>query len=319
MHLLEVTKLSRQEEAGFVVHDVSFSQQGGEKLGLAGATGSGKTTLLKMLAGLVQPYSGQIFFDGERVLGPEEKLMPGHPHIAYLSQHFELHPHYRVAELLEMANQLSGEEAALIYSICRIEHLLKRWTNQLSGGERQRIALARVLVAAPKLLLLDEPYSNLDAFHKTGLKAVVEAISEQLGITCILISHDPLDVLSWADKILVLQKGRVVQKGTPVHVYQQPVSEYAAALFGRYTLMTLSLAKAFSAIADLEMSSLSHFFRPEHFRLVTDDTKGVKGEVTNARFMGSFYELEIAIAGNKVITNHPETYRQGDSVFVALV
>jgi ABC-type sugar transport system ATPase subunit len=319
MHLLHVSGISRQEEGAYVLQDVSFTQEAGEKLGLAGATGSGKSTLLKTLAGLVQPHAGSVLFEGARVPGPEEKLMPGHARIAYLSQHFELRNNYRVAELLDMANRLSKKEADLIYSICRIDHLLHRWTNQLSGGERQRIALAQVLVTAPRLLLLDEPYSNLDAFHKNILKSVIDAISEQLEITCILVSHDGADLLPWADKIIVLQKGRILQRDTPANVYRQPVSEYAAALFGKYTVLTPALAKAFSAVADLELNSLTRFFRPQHFKIVADENGRLKGEVTAARFMGSYYELEIAVAGSKIIANHDAALKQHDVVYISLL
>lgn len=319
MHLLHVTGVSRQEEGRQILQDVSFTQQDGEKIGLAGATGSGKSTLLKIIAGLVQPHAGAVVFESEQVLGPEEKLLSGHPRIGYLSQHFELRNNYRVIELLEMANGLAESEAALIYSICRIDHLLHRWTHQLSGGERQRIALAQVLIKAPRLLLLDEPYSNLDAFHKNLLKTVMEAIAEQLSLTCILVSHDGTDLLSWADKILVLQKGRIIQKDTPAKLYRQPVSEYAAALFGKYTVLTPALAKAFSSVADLELNSLTRFFRPEDFQIVADASKGVKGEVIDVRFMGAFYEIGIHIAGSKIIANYPTAFNSGDVIFVSLL
>src|SRR5580692_2230502 len=145
---------------------ISFVQQKGQKLALAGATGSGKSTLLKMIAGLLQPDEGEIWLDGQRVRGPLETLVPGHPGVAYLSQHFELWNNYRVGEILSYANDLSDEEAGTLYEMCRIDRLLGRRTDQLSGGERQRIALARLLVKPPRLLLLDEPYSNLDRIHK---------------------------------------------------------------------------------------------------------------------------------------------------------
>ena len=318
MHLLQVSGVSRQEAGAYLLHDVSFTQQPFQKLALAGATGSGKTTLLKIIAGLLQPHSGTVLFEGGRVKGPDEKLMPGHPGIAYLSQHFELLNHYRVEELVQMGNRLSDEAAAIICEVCRIDHLLKRWTHQLSGGERQRIALARLLVSAPRLLLLDEPFSNLDAIHRNILKSVIEAIGEQLNLTCILVSHDPADLLSWADEIVVLQNGKTVQRGSPLAVYQQPVSEYAAALFGNYNLMTPALAKAFSAYADMEMHHINRFFRPEQFRIVTDETSGLKGQLTQVRFLGSYYELEIAIAGTSIlVTSSNAGFKKGDFVFVS--
>jgi len=183
---------------------ISFTQEKGRKLAIAGETGSGKSTLLKMIAGLAAVGPGEVRFEGSRVLGPLERLVPGQPGIAYLSQHFELWNNYRVEEVLSYANDLSVEESVELYGICHIDHLLARRTDQLSGGERQRIALARLLVKPPRLLLLDEPFSNLDMIHKDILKSVIRDITQRLDITCLLVSHDPLDVLSWADEVLVV-------------------------------------------------------------------------------------------------------------------
>ena len=320
MSLLQVTNICRQEEGAYLVKDISFTQQPFQKIAVAGATGSGKTTLLKMIAGLMQPSSGTILFEGRRVEGPEEKLMPGHPDIAYLSQHFELRNHYRVEELLAMANHLTEKDAATIYEVCRIQHLLKRWTHQLSGGEKQRIALAIRLVSAPRLLLLDEPYSNLDAIHKNILKSVIEDIGERLTITCILVSHDPVDVLSWADEVLVLQNGEILQKGSPEDVYREPANEYAAALFGKYNLLSPSLAKAFSAFTDIEMNRINSFIRPQNFIIVSGENKGLKGEVMNVSFTGSSYEAKIRIGGNDLIVNAGQSsLTKGDTIYLSLV
>ena len=235
--LLKVSGISKQVGKDFALQEISFIQQSHQKIAIAGATGSGKTTLLKIIGGRAQADSGEVFFENKRVPGLAEKLIPGHPGIAYLSQHFELRNNYRVEEELAYTNSLSDKKAAAIYKVCRIDHLLQRKTDQLSGGERQRIALARLLTAAPRLLLLDEPFSNLDPIHKNNLKAVIHDIGEKLKITCILVSHDPLDTLSWADEILVLQDGRLLQRGSPERVYRQPVSEHAAGLFGKYNLL----------------------------------------------------------------------------------
>ncbi|HVG16933.1 MAG TPA: ABC transporter ATP-binding protein, partial [Chitinophagaceae bacterium] len=277
MDLVQVSGISRKEGEGFAIRDVSFVQPPFWKIGIVGATGSGKTTLLKMIAGLLQPTSGTVLLQGKRVKGPEETLLPGHPEIAYLSQYFELRHHHRVEDILEKANNLSAEEASIIYRACRVDHLLSRKEDQLSGGEKQRIALARLLVAAPILLLLDEPFSNLDTHHKNVLKSVIRELSDTLEISCIIVSHDPLDILSWADEIIVLKDGSIVQRGTPLEVYKRPVDEYTAALFGKYSVLGPSLAKAFSMITDIEMNRINSFIRPEAFSIVNNEQEGVRG------------------------------------------
>ena len=318
MDLLKVSGISRKEEGLLVLNDIHFSQQAFQKLAIAGATGSGKTTLLKIIAGLVQPTAGEVFFEGQKIKGPEEKLIPGHPSIAYLSQHFELRNHYRVEEILQMASHLSAEEVEIICAVCRIDHLLKRWTHQLSGGERQRIALARLLVSAPRFLLLDEPYSNLDALHRNILRMVIAEISEKMDITCTIVSHDPVDVLSWADEIIILQDGKMIQKAPPEEVYKQPVNEYAAALFGKFNVMSPSLAKAFSAFSDIELKDISSFIRPEQFQIGYDENSGVKGEVRKVLFMGSYYEVEVGISGHTIIVNSStNSFEKGEPVYVS--
>jgi iron(III) transport system ATP-binding protein len=149
MSLLEVRQIGKSEGGKTILADCSFKQERFQHIAIAGATGSGKTTLLRTIAGLVQPTNGEVFFEGEKIKGPGERLIPGHPFIAYLSQHYELRNHYHVEELIEMSNHLAEEEALKICRLCRIDHLLNRWTHQLSGGEKQRIALACLLVAAP--------------------------------------------------------------------------------------------------------------------------------------------------------------------------
>lgn len=196
MGFLEINNISKIQDGKWVVDDVSFSQAPFQKMAIAGETGSGKSTLLKMIAGLIQPDKGMIYFKDKHVLGPDYKLIPGHKDIAYLSQHFELRNSYRVEELLSYANKLTDEMANAIFEVCMINHLVKRKTDQLSGGERQRIAIARLLIGSPELLILDEPYSNLDLIHKNILKNVIREIGESLNITCLMVSHDPTDILS---------------------------------------------------------------------------------------------------------------------------
>ncbi|WP_139925490.1 ABC transporter ATP-binding protein [Hymenobacter sp. DG01] len=317
MSLLRVSGVSVQEKERFALHEVSFTQQRFQKLAIAAETGAGKSTLLQVVAGLVQPTAGQVWLNDKRVKGPAEQLMPGHPGISYLSQQFELPRFLRVEQVLRYANKLRAGAAEQLYEVCRISHLAQRRTDELSGGERQRIALARLLLSSPQLLLLDEPYSNLDMVHKRVLKAVVQDIGDQLGITCTLISHDPLDTLSWADEILVMQGGRIVQQGTPANIYRQPVSEYVAALFGGYNLFSGSLAKALTGRpADTRKRLLA---RPESLRLVAEATGGVAGTVIGSRFYGSYQELEVQVSGARVLVRATEaSYGPGQRVHLAL-
>lgn len=215
---------------------ITFTHRKGRRLAIIGETGSGKSNLLKIIGGLAATTEGSVWFEGRRVLGPLERLIPGEPGIAYLSQHFELWHNYHVNEVLSYANDLTPRETAELYRLCHIDHLLQRRTDQLSGGERQRIALARLLVHPPRLLLLDEPFSNLDMIHKRILKKVIADSAARFDITCILVSHDPHDILSWAHELLVLRDARLIQQGSPIEVYTRPIDEYCAALLGDYTL-----------------------------------------------------------------------------------
>ncbi|ALD20636.1 ABC transporter ATP-binding protein [Hymenobacter sp. DG25A] len=320
MRFLEVSGITLQERGNAVLQNISFTQQQFQKIAIAGETGSGKSTLLQTIAGLVQPTAGEVWLEENRVKGPTEKLVPGTPGVAYLSQQFELPKFLRVEQVLRYANKLSVEELDRLYDICRIRHLAQRQTNQLSGGERQRIALARLLLTSPKMLLLDEPFSNLDLGHKQVLKSVIRDIAEELSITCTLISHDPLDTLSWADEILVMQAGKLIQRGTPAQIYQQPVSAYAAALFGDYNLLTGPLLKALTQpLGARPKKGRQLLVRPEDVKLAPDARNGVNGTVTGVKFFGSYSEINISLLGSSITVITGESgILVGNSVAVSL-
>lgn len=311
MSLLTVSGISVVENEVPILQRISFTQQAGQKIAISGETGSGKSTLLQTIAGLVQPSEGTVHLNGTIVEGPHTKLVPGHPDIAYLSQQFELPQFLRVEQVLEYSNTLSAAEAEKLYEICRIRHLAKRRTNQLSGGERQRIALARLLSSWPDLLLLDEPFSNLDMGHKTILKAVLRDITEELGITLTLISHDPLDTLSWADEILVMQHGQLLQKGTPQHIYTQPVNAYAASLFGKYNVVPATIAKSAFGLENSAKPQL--LLRPEAISIVNEN--GVPAIVTAVHYYGSYYELDVQVQDiHLLVKTEQNSYKTGDKV-----
>lgn len=318
MPLLKVSNVTRQIEDTVAVNAVSFTQNKLEKIAIAGETGSGKSTLLKMIAGLVQPDSGTIEFDKRRIAGPDDKLVAGHADIAYLSQHFELQKFLRVEQVLEYANKLTDDEANTLFELCRIDHLLKRKTDELSGGEKQRIAIARLLISAPRLLLLDEPFSNLDMMQRNTLKLVLEDLCKGLKITCILVSHDPQDVLTWADKILIMKNGKVVQKGTPETVYKMPVNAYTAGLFGKFSTITpAETTLPIPGRSKIRQKEL--YLRPENLLLVSRNDKSVKGHVTKVIFTGDSYELELATPNEELIVQTEKSkYKPGDSVYISL-
>lgn len=306
MSLLSVSGIGKKDERGFEMSDISFTQEPFQHLAVAGETGSGKSTLLKIIAGLVQPDAGEVLLNKKPVPGPNDKLIPGIPEIAYLSQQFELPRHYRVEEILEYANQLPGREPGLLYEICQINHLLQRKTDQLSGGEQQRIAIARLLTTAPKLFLLDEPYSNADMIHKQLLKTIIRDIGERLKITCIMVSHDPLDTLPWAKQVIVLQEGQLVQEGTPLDVYYQPLDTYVAGLFGKYNMLTPAEVALFPGLNAWELDNGNFMVRPDGFELGSGDENAVEGTVENVFFYGSYFDVDVRIGRKKVVVRKME-------------
>lgn len=315
MALLQVLNVSRKENGIAAVEKISFTQQRLQKIAIVGETGSGKTTLLKLIAGLIQPTSGEIKFEGKRVEGPLEKLLSGHPQIAYLSQHFELRNNYRVEEELESKNLLTDDQATTIYNVCRIQHLLKRKTDQLSGGERQRIVLARLLTTSPKLLLLDEPFSNLDAVNKNIIKEVINDISIEMNISCIMVSHDAPEVLSWAESILVMRDGKIIQQGTPEEIYRQPANEYCAGLLGQYNLVNNTTA--FSGIAGERNDNKKILIRPEHINISKISYKAIHGVIQKILYWGSYYTIDVLIEEQVVViqtkNNH---FTSGEIVYI---
>ena len=316
MALLQVQHISKKFKNGLFIKDINFEQHSLQKIAIAGESGAGKTTLLKMISGHAQPDSGTILFNGERVIGSEEQLLPGHKQIAYLSQHYELLNNYRVEELIWFGNKLEQQTAQELFEICRISHLLKRRTDQLSGGEKQRISLCMLLVKSPKMLVLDEPFSNLDLIHTNTLKDVLEDVTQRLKITCLLTSHDPHDTLSWADEILVMKEGQIIQKGTPEEIYNKPVNEYAAGLFGTYNLLKPGVAALFG----ITSNNNNVLMRPEHFTIATTGT-GVKGIIQKILFHGSYSEVAVLIDDDAMIFVRvtKTKWKVGKEVFVNII
>jgi iron(III) transport system ATP-binding protein len=319
MAFLKVSGVTMLDNDSPVLSNITFSQKRFEKIAIAGETGSGKTSLLKIIAGLFQPDEGEVFFKNEKVKGPNDKLVPGHPAIAFLSQHFDLPKSLRVEQVLTYANNLSDEQASELFLVCQIDHLLKRRTDQLSGGEKQRIAIARLLISTPELLLLDEPFSHLDMVHKNTLKAVINDICDKLRITCILVSHDPHDTLSWADKIIIMRSGRILQNAAPEKIYSNPVDEYTAGLFGNFVLIDPQHINSLFRLKLPAKKGKKIMLRPESFSVAGKKERGVKGEVVNVEYFGNYCEADVVVNDTIVtIQTPPNKLQAGTKVNLKL-
>jgi ABC-type Fe3+/spermidine/putrescine transport system ATPase subunit len=316
MDLLQVKSISKKDERGFHLSNINFTQAFQKNITIAGETGSGKTTVLKIIAGLAQPDMGEVIFRNEKVIGPADKLIPGHKGIVYLSQDFRL-PHFlRVEQILEYANEWPVEKAEKLFSLCGIRHLFKRRTDELSGGEQQRIAIARLLIMDPQLFLLDEPFSNMDPANKELLKNIIKQIGKELNMSFIMISHDPVDTLPWADEIIVMKEGMIIEKNSPELIYSKPAFAYTAALFGKYNVLPAGLIKAFDNNLDIP-AGFQPIVRPEKCMIadspvtdhnnvsVSEQVLTLKGKVMATRYFGHYFETDLLI-GDHTITSRSQ-------------
>ncbi len=290
--------LCRRHGERTVVDYVSLRMDRGERLAVAGASGSGKSTLMRMISGLEQPDAGLVRFEGRRVRGPLETLVPGHPGIAYLGQHFELRKNYRVSDELAAWSLVPHNESDAIYEACRIKPYLHRWTHQLSGGERQRIALARALVTDPRLIILDEPFSNLDAVHKEVLKDVLLDLQQRIGISCLMVLHEGADILPWAERLIVMRDGRTVQLGRPRDLYFHPFDEDVAGLLGTYDILTApDLLERLVPRAPVGSRLL---VRPSSLEVVAPGQGDFDAVVEELRFMGPYHQALLRVVSERL-------------------
>lgn len=320
MSFLAVQNLYFHNPGKTAVENVSFTLDASDRLALAGETGSGKTSLVKMIAGLLQPQKGSVLLNGVRVLGADEQLIPGNKKIAYLSQHFELRNNYRVIELLNMVNEMQPEEAHKIYKICRIDHLINRWTRDLSGGEKQRISLAKLLITQPLLLILDEPFSNLDAINKTLIKNVIDDYLKVYKVGCIMVSHHAEEILSWANKLGVLHNGKLVQYGEVAEVFYKPADKQAAGIMGAYNLLDEAIFSVAKNASRFHKMGDKYMVRPAQISLSSSGSSVFMGKVTAIRFFGNYYMYEVFLKDQLLMVAQAQVnYQIGDEVFVNFI
>ena len=239
--------LSKVFKKGKVValDNINLTIGNGERFGILGPSGAGKTTLMRSIAGLDGPSSGELYFDDKLVAGNGKLYVPPEDRrIGMVFQTWALYPNLTAFENIAfpLTNmKISKEEIKKkveeVAKILDISHVLHHYPRELSGGQQQRVSLARALVKQPSLLLLDEPFSNLDARMRDSARALVRDVQNELGITLIIVSHDPADIFAIADRVGVLVKGRFAQIGNPDEIYNNPVSVEVASLIGEINEM----------------------------------------------------------------------------------
>ena len=230
------------------IRDISFDIESGQIIAILGESGSGKSTLLKCMYGLLKVDAGQVLFHGNRVKGPDEQLIPGHKEMKMVTQDFSLNIYAKVYD--NIASMLSNtdvkgkqEKTIQMMEHLNIQHLRDKKITELSGGEQQRVAIAKALISNTSLLLLDEPFSQVDALLKNQLRADIKRIVAETGVTVVLVSHDPADGLFLADKLLLIKDGQLVQQGPPEQVYNHPEQVYTARLLGNANVLSTADAE----------------------------------------------------------------------------
>ena len=330
------------------VSDLTLRIEQGELLALLGPSGCGKTTTLRLIAGLVQPTAGRIKLDNVDITD-----WPSHRRdMGVVFQNYALFPHLDVGQNiafgLEMRNAPRGDakkRVADALSMVRLDGYEKRGIRELSGGQQQRVALARALVIRPKVLLLDEPLSNLDAALREELRQEIRDIQQQLGITTIFVTHDQSEALSMADRIGVMRRGRVAQVGNPSEIYEHPADPFVAAFVGRINSFTGTAQPGQPAVAKLDAGAtcirlpreygpgqlLMMMIRPhridlrrngEQHQCGGDNRNLISGRICKTVYVGDVVQYRVETAGLEFLcemstrTDPATRFANGDEVTV---
>lgn len=321
---LALRALSKSMGEHRAVNGIDLAISPGELVVLLGPSGCGKTTTLRMVAGFIQPDSGEIHLNGRLAASPRYMLPPEKRQLGMMFQNYAIWPHKSVFNNVAYGLQIAGEKAEFIRQ--RVNRMLEivnltgyagRKPADLSGGQQQRVALARALVTEPSLLLLDEPLSNLDAAMRQVMRTELKALQERVGVTMLHVTHDQEEALVLADRIVVMNAGRIEQVGTPQQIWQQPQSRFVASFIGKANILNGKVVEVdafrprvrvevagglrFWARTD-EQSSLtcwlgqqrSVVIRPQHFRQHPD---GVELSVVKSVFLGNHYDVTLLLEG----------------------
>jgi iron(III) transport system ATP-binding protein len=301
--VIRLNNVTKYYEQTCAVDSVSLEVRKGEFLVLLGGSGCGKTTTLRLVAGLERPESGEVWIDGTLVTSENTWVPPEGRQIGMVFQDYALFPHLTVGQNIAFAlkglkGQARNQRVDEVLSLVGLEGKGARYPYQLSGGQQQRVALARALAAAPLVVLLDEPFSNLDAALRKSMREEVRAIVRQADAAAIFVTHDQEEAMSLADEIAVMQGGKLLQVGKPDLVYRQPLTRYLASFLGDANFLegeahgdTVETALGTLRLAQALQGRVTVMIRPETLS-VTSDANGSAG-VTDSRYFGHYRTIKL--------------------------
>jgi len=293
LQVRDISKTYPGENLG-AVNEVSFNVAKGEIVSIIGQSGCGKTTLLRILAGLMKPDNGSVSIHGEFLLNPEEQLIAGHPAIKMVFQNYDLMPNMTVEEnigymLLDYEAIYKSEKTAQLLDLCGLELFRDRKPRELSGGQQQRLSLARALADEPDLLLMDEPFSNIDPISKRNLFLEIERITKELEVAIVFVSHDTQDALMISDRVGFMQEGDLVQISSPEELYNNPKRLSTAKFLGVLNQFDIQELLTFG-IKDTPVNKSIAVIRAEDLKL---KTKGIHPVIiTGCKFLGANYLIQ---------------------------
>jgi iron(III) transport system ATP-binding protein len=295
------------------VDDASLCVDRGEVVALLGPSGCGKTTLLRLIAGFERPNAGSVDIDGRMVAGGGTWVPPERRRVGMVFQDYALFPHLRVAENIGfgLPRRARAERVAELLSVVGLDGLGHRYTHELSGGQQQRVALARALAPAPELVLLDEPWSNVDPHLRETLRAEVTEIIRPLGVTALLVTHDREEAFSVADRVALMRDGTIVQEGTAEQLYFTPASRWAAEFVGAANVLPGRIESglvwtalgSFPANGSNGTSKVDVLVRPELLELAPDPAGSA--QVVAREFRGHDVFYRVLLNGVELVSQRP--------------
>jgi len=306
MSYLRIDNISKQyDKQHIALKDVGFSLQKGAVISVLGESGSGKTTLLKIIAGLEVQDQGAVYLEGEKILNPTEKLVSGYDEIKLIHQNHHLYPNSTVEENIGRPLLLYDKD----YRRERVEEILRmlnltahrhKLPKAMSGGQQQKVAIGRALSIEPEVLLLDEPFSSLDAIQKRDLIEELRQLFEDMEMTVIFVTHDLDDALLMSKELYILQQGRLVQQGVPGDIFRNPKNLYTAQLFSHLNPMPGEEGK---------------FIRPSDIKI--SQGEGLEATVLADQYLIHFTQLTVKLSGSGLlwkVEDQERIYRKGDKV-----